>query len=135
MVNDVQNQSLLETSQMLILQADRRKQLENSLTNFKRDSKTRKTKVYLDRRLAQIQEIRTQFYDDHKQLLFLADTDDDYFTNDFQSLFEESYIGIYCALMEEKEQLVRLVHRAVARIKPMRAINTIHRRSKCHISH
>lgn len=106
MANDDSSQSnVLEVSQLLILQAERMKSLKNVLNTFRMDcgkQNVRKTKSYYDARLRKIDTAYKEFQEDHKLLLFSADSDDDYFKNDSSSQFEEAYLEVYCALVDHR---------------------------------
>lgn len=96
-------------ARLMILQTERMKAMKGTLSNFRMDSgkaNVKKTKSYYDKRLEKIENTYKEFQDDHKILLFSAELNDDYFKNNSASLFEEVYLEVYCALVDDREDVL-----------------------------
>jgi len=88
------------------LQSDRHNALRSVLQNFRKESQARKTKIYLKKRLDQVEELRNAFRETHSVIVNLDGfSDSNYDTKNFQSEFEERYVDTYCALAEDLDRL------------------------------
>lgn len=96
--------STLET--MVNLQSDRNGVLKLMLQNYKKDSQTRKTRVYFKKRLTQVDELRIAFLDTHAEIINLdAYEESAYYVKNMLSDFDERYMDTYCILAEDYERL------------------------------
>ncbi|XP_070075502.1 uncharacterized protein [Drosophila takahashii] len=97
---------VLDLDKLVNLQTDRHQALRSVLQNFRKDSQTRKTRIYLKKRLDQVEELRNAFRETHSVIVNLDGFEDSsYAAKNFQSEFEERYMDAYCALAEDFDKL------------------------------
>ncbi|XP_036346949.1 uncharacterized protein LOC118756265 [Rhagoletis pomonella] len=87
------------------LQCDRHETLKRVLQNFRKDAQSRKTSIYFQKRLQQIDSISKEFAETHKIIICAEGySESSYYTNNVTSEFEERYMDVYCAIAEAFEQ-------------------------------
>nr|XP_041632248.1 uncharacterized protein LOC121502617 [Drosophila kikkawai] len=92
--------------QLVNLQANRAQSLKSTLLNFKKDSQSRKTRIYLKKRLQQVEELRSAFQETDAVIVNLEGfAESSYAVKNFQSEFEERYMDAYCAIAEDLDRL------------------------------
>ncbi|XP_050685659.1 uncharacterized protein LOC126980084 [Leptidea sinapis] len=86
-------------------QAELIARLEKSLTNFKKSPKSRVTKSYVETRITILEDLYTEFKNNHRELIQIATTEQvdglSYFKNDDFDTFEELYTE-YVSELKEK---------------------------------
>ncbi|KAH8286444.1 hypothetical protein KR054_009161, partial [Drosophila jambulina] len=92
--------------QLVNLQSNRYQSLRSTLQNFKKDSQSRKTRIYLKKRLEQVEEIANAFRETDAVIVNLEGfAGSNYAAKNFLSEFEERYMDAYCAIAEDLDKL------------------------------
>ncbi|XP_044248692.1 uncharacterized protein [Drosophila takahashii] len=86
-------------SNLHILQADIFERVKQLYQNFKKDSQSRKTKIYFQTRINKLENFSKEFDTNHQTLLLNGcSPEHEYFTSQLAARFEESYLTYYCEI-------------------------------------
>lgn len=89
---------------LIRLQLDRYSKITKQLTNFRKDSETRKTRMYFKKKIEQIEALFADFSTDDKRIVCMdIDSNDDYFKSDISDSFENAYFDVYCTICDAQE--------------------------------
>lgn len=99
-----EDNSLTELQTRIRLQYDRLTKMKKKLTNFLKDSESRKTKTYFNKRLEVIEELHHEFGQEDRAILCSeADPSEAYFQNDISDAFEMAYLQVFCSISEARD--------------------------------
>ncbi|XP_033158470.1 uncharacterized protein LOC117139899 [Drosophila mauritiana] len=92
--------------QLVRVQTDRIESLKRLFSNVKKDSSARKTEIYFEKRLNQIDEFNKEFHQAHHTLICMADYEESvYKQQNTISQFEDLGMEVYCFVAEEKKRI------------------------------
>lgn len=86
------------------LQMDRYTQIQKTLTNYKKDSTSRKNRIYYELRIKKISDLYHKFSELHEIIVCNIGAENTYFTKEVLSLFEEAYVAAYSQITDDFER-------------------------------
>lgn len=80
--------------------------VKKELVNFRKDGPDRKTRTHSQRRIERVEQLRTEFTNNHRQLLVLGlSREDDYFKQNILDTFEEEFLNAFAVINEKLLEL------------------------------